>query len=67
MMAAPTYIISRAGDPLFALFIGLSAAAVRIRREERAQGRDLDQTLDAVLRYEDGHGPVPTPPLQHVR
>ncbi|KAI9803956.1 MAG: hypothetical protein M1833_000237 [Piccolia ochrophora] len=32
------YIISRNLDPLFALFIGLSAAAVRIRREEVAKG-----------------------------
>lgn len=28
------YLISRYGDPLFALFIGTSAAVVRIRKEE---------------------------------
>ena len=28
------YLISRYGDPIFALFIGLSAAMVRIRKEE---------------------------------
>ncbi|MCJ1265447.1 hypothetical protein MMC22_005325 [Lobaria immixta] len=27
-------------DPIFALFIGLSAAVVRIRRDQRDQGRD---------------------------
>lgn len=27
-------------DPIFALFIGLGAVAVRIRRDQRDQGRD---------------------------
>jgi len=33
------YLISRAADPLFALFIGVSAASLRIRREEAEAGR----------------------------
>ncbi|KAI5852212.1 hypothetical protein BZA05DRAFT_444755 [Tricharina praecox] len=33
------YLISRAADPLFALFIGASAASIRIRREEAEAGR----------------------------
>ncbi|KAA6409660.1 MAG: Non-classical export 1 [Lasallia pustulata] len=33
------YIISKYTDPVFALFIGLSAAAVRIHREEKEKGR----------------------------
>ncbi|KAI9158550.1 hypothetical protein HJFPF1_06548 [Paramyrothecium foliicola] len=50
-MPAPTYIISRAADPIFALFIGLSAAATRINREEKAKGRSTDETIEAGLRY----------------
>jgi hypothetical protein len=51
-MAAPTYIISKAIDPVFALVIGLSAAAVRINREEKDKGRTANQTIEAGLRYE---------------
>ncbi|KAA8911336.1 hypothetical protein FN846DRAFT_904462 [Sphaerosporella brunnea] len=39
------YLISRTADPVFALFIGSAAAAVRIRREEREKGRDALETL----------------------
>jgi len=42
------YLISRTADPLFALFIGLSAAAVRIRREERGAGRDPALIMDTL-------------------
>lgn len=34
-MRAPTYLIGRIADPLFAIFIGTSAAATRILREEK--------------------------------
>jgi hypothetical protein len=50
-MPAPTYIISRVADPIFALFIGLSAAATRINREEKAKGRSTDETIQTGLRY----------------
>jgi hypothetical protein len=50
-MAAPTYIISRVADPVFALFIGLSAAATRINREEKDKGRSTFETINAGLRY----------------
>lgn len=50
-MPAPTYIISRVADPIFAVFIGLSAAATRINREEKGKGRTTSQTVDSGLRY----------------
>lgn len=49
-MAAPTYIISRVADPIFGIFIGISAAALRINREEKAAGKTTQQTLDAIRR-----------------
>lgn len=50
-MAAPAYIISRVADPIFAVVIGLSAAAMRINREEKEKGRTTNETIDAGLRY----------------
>ncbi|KAH8657011.1 hypothetical protein BGZ60DRAFT_384118 [Tricladium varicosporioides] len=50
-MPAPSHIISKIGDPIFAVFIGLSAAATRINREEKELGRSTQQTIDAGLRY----------------
>jgi hypothetical protein len=50
-MPPPTYLISRVADPIFALFIGLSAAATRINREEKELGHTTQQTIDAGLRY----------------
>jgi hypothetical protein len=52
-MAPPTYIIGRVADPIFALAIGLGAAATRINREEKEKGRTTQQTLDAAKRYVD--------------
>ncbi|KFY33877.1 hypothetical protein V494_07241 [Pseudogymnoascus sp. VKM F-4513 (FW-928)] len=49
-MAPPAYIISRAADPIFALFIGLGAATMRINREEKELGRSTKETIDAGLR-----------------
>ncbi|KAF8864281.1 hypothetical protein BDZ45DRAFT_737287 [Acephala macrosclerotiorum] len=49
-MPAPAHLISKIGDPVFAVFIGLSAAATRINREEKEQGRSTQQTVDAGLR-----------------
>lgn len=49
-MPAPTYLISKVGDPLFALFIGLSAAVIRINREEKELGHSSQQTIDAGFR-----------------
>ncbi|KAL9078781.1 MAG: hypothetical protein Q9157_002301 [Trypethelium eluteriae] len=43
-MSAP-YIISKSLDPLFAIGIGLAAAGVRIRREEREKGHNWDETI----------------------
>ncbi|ORY64036.1 uncharacterized protein BCR38DRAFT_485177 [Pseudomassariella vexata] len=50
-MAPPAaYIISRGADPVFALFIGLGAAATRINREEKEKGRTTQQTIEAAKR-----------------
>ena len=49
-MPAPTYIISRVADPIFAVVIGMSAAVTRINREEKRKGRTTDQTIEAGLR-----------------
>ncbi|KAL2007615.1 hypothetical protein VTN00DRAFT_7597 [Thermoascus crustaceus] len=35
--AAAPYLLSKIGDPIFAILIGTSAAFVRIRREQREQ------------------------------
>jgi hypothetical protein len=50
-MAPPAYIISRAADPIFALAIGISAAALRINREEKEKGKTTQQTIEAARRY----------------
>lgn len=50
-MPAPTYIISKVADPIFAVFIGLSAAGTRIKREEKEKGRTTSETLNAGLRH----------------
>lgn len=50
-MPAPAHLISKFGDPIFAFFIGLSAAATRINREEKELGHSTEQTIDAGLRY----------------
>ncbi|KUJ08470.1 uncharacterized protein LY89DRAFT_741834 [Mollisia scopiformis] len=49
-MPAPAYLISKVADPVFAVFIGLSAAATRINREEKELGHSTQQTIDAGLR-----------------
>ncbi|KAL1841042.1 hypothetical protein VTJ49DRAFT_7473 [Mycothermus thermophilus] len=49
-MAAPVYIISRVVDPIFAVFIGVSAAALRINREEKEKGRTTQETIEALRR-----------------
>jgi L-cystine uptake protein TcyP (sodium:dicarboxylate symporter family) len=49
-MAAPVYIISRVADPVFAVFIGISAAALRIKREEKEKGRTTQETIEAARR-----------------
>ncbi|KAK4122661.1 hypothetical protein N657DRAFT_681658 [Parathielavia appendiculata] len=49
-MATPVYIISRVADPVFAVFIGISAAALRINREEKEKGRTTRETLEAGRR-----------------
>jgi len=37
-------------DPIFAISIGLAAAATRINREEKEQGRNTADTLEVVKR-----------------
>jgi Non-classical export protein 1 len=50
-MPPPTYLISKIADPIFALFIGVSAAAMRINREEKELGKTTKETIDAGFRY----------------
>lgn len=49
-MAPPTYIISRAMDPIFAVAIGVAAAVSRISREEKEKGRTNSDTIATALR-----------------
>lgn len=49
-MPAPTYIIAKVADPIFAVVIGLSAAGLRINREETAKGNSTSQTIQTGLR-----------------
>ena len=44
------HLISRNLDPVFALFIGLGAAATRINREEKELGRSSKETVDSLFR-----------------
>jgi len=44
IMPRYNYIISKYLDPLFAITIGVGAAAVRIRREEKLKGRTASET-----------------------
>ncbi|TVY18095.1 hypothetical protein LARI1_G001994 [Lachnellula arida] len=55
-MPPQTHIISRTLDPLFALAIGLGAAATRINREEKEAGRSTKETVDNGLREGGGKG-----------
>lgn len=43
-------ILNRAIDPIFAVSVGVSAAAVRINREEKEKGRTTEETIDALKR-----------------
>ncbi|KAF4126313.1 Protein of unknown function (DUF2665) [Geosmithia morbida] len=49
-MPAPTYVISRIADPIFAVVVGLSAAATRITREEKDKGKTTSETIHTGLR-----------------
>ena len=49
-MPAPTYVISRVADPIFAVLVGISAAATRINREEKAKGHTTNNSIEAGLR-----------------
>jgi NaMN:DMB phosphoribosyltransferase len=49
-MPSPAHLISKVGDPIFAAFIGLSAATMRINREEKELGRSTQETINAGFR-----------------
>jgi L-cystine uptake protein TcyP (sodium:dicarboxylate symporter family) len=49
-MAPPVYIISRVADPIFAVFIGVSAAALRINREEKNKGKSTQEIVETARR-----------------
>ncbi|KAI5841478.1 hypothetical protein DFP73DRAFT_555890 [Morchella snyderi] len=44
------YLISKIGDPLFALFVGVGAAAVRVKREEEEAGRTPAEAWNSFVR-----------------
>ncbi|KXT09072.1 hypothetical protein AC579_1155 [Pseudocercospora musae] len=48
-MSTP-YLISKAIDPIFAVTVGITAAAVRINREEKEKGRSTQDTIDTLKR-----------------
>ncbi|KAK5120052.1 hypothetical protein LTR85_006533 [Meristemomyces frigidus] len=48
-MSAP-YLISKAIDPVFAMGVGIAAAAVRINREEKEKGHSTQETLNTFKR-----------------
>jgi len=50
-MPSLAHLISKVGDPIFAAFIGLSAAGMRINREEKELGRTTQDTINAGFRY----------------
>lgn len=50
-MPAPVYVISRVADPIFAVVVGLGAAATRISREEKDKGRTTSESIQVGLRY----------------
>lgn len=41
------FLCNRTLDPIFAMSIGIAAAAVRIKREEKEKGRDVGQSFEA--------------------
>ncbi|KAF1353394.1 hypothetical protein BDV97DRAFT_396230 [Delphinella strobiligena] len=51
-MSAPryAYIISKNLDPVFAVFIGASAAAVKINRDEKEKGKSTQDIFEALRR-----------------
>ncbi|KAG0641988.1 hypothetical protein HOY80DRAFT_686365 [Tuber brumale] len=50
-MPQPVHLISKTLDPLFALLIGTTAAAIRIRREEAEAGRSGGEAWGLFTRY----------------
>ncbi|KAK6339480.1 hypothetical protein TWF718_008890 [Orbilia javanica] len=44
------FLISRVGDPIFAAFIGSTAAFLKIRREEQDKGTPFNQLWPTLRR-----------------
>ncbi|KAK4505001.1 hypothetical protein PRZ48_002964 [Zasmidium cellare] len=44
------YLISRTIDPIFAVSVGVVAAAVRINREEKEKGKTTQETIESLKR-----------------
>ena len=42
--------MTRVIDPIFAVSVGLTAAVVRINREEKEKGRTTQETIESVRR-----------------
>ncbi|KHJ35624.1 hypothetical protein EV44_g1952 [Erysiphe necator] len=50
MHPPPKYLISKLGDPLFAIATGLASAAVKINRKEKEMGHSTQETISAARR-----------------
>ena len=48
---APAYILGRAADPIFAVLVGVSAAILRINREELAKGKTPTDSFNLAWGY----------------
>ncbi|RKF61391.1 hypothetical protein OnM2_042013 [Erysiphe neolycopersici] len=50
MHPPPKYLISKYGDPIFAIIIGLASTAIKINRIEKEQGHSTQETINAARR-----------------
>ncbi|RKF80867.1 hypothetical protein GcM1_189030 [Golovinomyces cichoracearum] len=44
------YLISKFGDPIFAIFVGLTAAVIKIDRKEKELGHCSQETIEAACK-----------------
>jgi len=44
------YLISKRLDPVFAIFVGTTSAWFKVRKDEQAKGRSVQETVDTLKR-----------------
>lgn len=49
-LAEPHFLVRRVIDPIFAMSIGITAAGVRINREEKEKGRSTQESFEGLKR-----------------